>query len=287
MNVVQRTMLVAVIGVSVALCACSNDSGMSSPGGITPPVQQGVQPGAVSPGAHALPGQPSATPSAPPGDSVTYAFADASDGLRCPEVDGYSCIIHLNVLPPATSPKPTPTATSSPSLAPSASASPSPSPAPSSTPAITMALEAEPRDVPSMVNADSKSVSTTALVALRLSTSQNVLLKGTASADFILPQGQIGGREFAVQLFRETSAHRNRHVDRYVGSYAESTVDGDTLHFAISPPHVTVQPGETWLLVLYANEKPLATQSPSPKSSPNASPGASPAPSPNPSSPTP
>jgi hypothetical protein len=285
----QRIVLLALVASTLALNACSSDmnSGMAAPGGMVPPVQQGVQqPGGLNPAAGGVagrPGQPSPTPTAPPGNTATYAFSDAGNGIRCPDVDGYSCIIHLNVPVATPSPKPGthPTATPPPSPSPSASASGSPSPTPSSTPAITIALQAQPHDAPAMVNPGTKPLSATPLVALRLSTNQDITLKGTASADFILPQGQLGGREFALQLFRETTAHHNRHVDTFLGSYAESTLSNDTLHFAITPPQVTVRRDETWLLVLYANEKPLTTLSSSPKPSPSPSPSASPTVSPS------
>ncbi|HEY9085363.1 MAG TPA: hypothetical protein VIN40_05440 [Candidatus Tyrphobacter sp.] len=278
---------IVLAGLALGLAACSGEygSGTSSPGGITPPVQQGVQ--NVAPGTSARPGQPTATPSAPPGDTATYALTDAVSGVRCPAVNGYSCIIHLNV--PASTPTPsakpgTAAATPQPSPSPSASASSSPAPSPSATPSITLKLEAQPHDAPVMVNANQRSVSTTALIALRITTNADIALSGTASADFILPQGQVGGRGFAVQLFHETAAPHNRHTDTFIGSYSKSSIAGTTLHFTITPPHVTSKRGETWLFVLYASELPSAgapaspgtSVSPAASASPSITPSASP-----------
>jgi hypothetical protein len=273
--------------LALALAACSGDygSGTSAPGGITPPVQPAMAGGATASGAPAKPGAPTPTPSAPPGDTATYSFADAVNGVRCPDVNGYSCIIHLNVPTPATSASPkagpsTVVQTPQASLSPSASPSTSPAPSPSATPSITLKLESQPHDAPAMVDPNAHSVSTTPLIALRVTTNTDVALNGVASADFILPQGQVGGRGFAVQLFHETTARHNRRTDTFIGSYAKSTVSGTTLHFAITPPQVTSKRGETWLFVLYGDELPA--------SSAPASPGASPSPSTSPStSPTP
>lgn len=278
----MQRITIILAGLALALAACSGDygSGTSAPGGITPPVQPGANAMPGASGAPAGAGHVTPTPSAPPGDTATYAFADAVNGVRCPEVNGYSCIIHLNV--PVSTPSPKPSA-SSPMQTPQplASASSSPAPSPSATPSITLKLEAQPHDAPAMVSPNTKSVATTALIALRVTTNADVALNGTASADFILPQGQVGGRGFAVQLFHETTARRNRHTDTFVGSYAKSTVSGTTLHFAITPPQVTSKRGETWLFVLYGDELPSASAPPSP--GPSAStgnfPSASPAPS--------
>jgi hypothetical protein len=297
----QRTLVLVLALASLALVACSDmGSSMGTPGGVTPPLQQnGVQPASTIAAAPSFrPLQPTPTPSAPPGDVATYPFAAAANGIRCPDVNGYSCIVHVNSesaspspSPSArtsASPSPTPTASPSPSAAPSGSPSPTPSP----TPAVTLQLEAQPKDVPAMVHPETDSVATIPLIALRLEPTEDIAIKGAASADFILPPEQIPGRAFALQLFHETIGRRDRRNDRFVGSYAESTIVRDTLHFAIEAPPITIKKGETWLLVLYANEKPLATPSPSPKpspslsASPSASPSTSASPSPTPTAPS-
>ncbi|MGH7737972.1 MAG: hypothetical protein ACREMP_08940 [Candidatus Tyrphobacter sp.] len=266
----------------IALAACSD---LSSGGGMTPPVTQGVQPNpsvgaAARPGAHNAPAA-SPTPSAPPGDKVTYSLDAMSGGVRCPDVDGYSCILHLNVPPASPSPhearraSPSPSPTPTPTPTPSPSQSTRPSPTPTATPSITLQLEAKPHDAPAMVNEDS-TLAPVPLVALHATASEDIVLHGGASIDFILPQGELGGRNFAVQLFDETTQRHNRHHDAFAGSYSHSTSNGTTLHFEIAPPAVTFKRGETWLLVLYASDVPRATPSPS------ASPPPSPSPSPSP-----
>lgn len=144
---------------------------------------------------------------------------------------------------------------------------------------MTIKLDALPKDAPAMTNPDPKAVATTALLAVRMTVDADVAINGAASADFTLPQEQIGGRGFAVQLFEET--HRKKKViDHYLGSYAQSTLSGTTLHFALTSPAVTVKKGETWLLVLYGDERPSASASPMPSGSPAVSPSAAPSGSP-------
>jgi hypothetical protein len=124
-----------------------------------------------------------------------------------------------------------------------------------------------------MVNPDSKALSTTPLLAVRIHANDNIALSGTAIAEFTLPKEQVGGRGFAIQLFDETT--RRRHLqEHFIGSYAQSTLDGTTLRFVFTPPPVTVKKGETWLFVLYGDERPDIT--PGPSSAPSASPSASP-----------
>jgi len=133
-----------------------------------------------------------------------------------------------------------------------------------------------------MTNPDPKAVATEALLAVRVSVDGDVTLNGAASADFTLPQEQIGGRGFAIQLFSETH-HKKKTSDTYLGSYSQSTLSGTTLHFAFTPPMVTVKKGETWLFVLYGDERPSVTAAPAPSGAPSTPPSGapeSPAPSP-------
>ncbi|HEY5258958.1 MAG TPA: hypothetical protein VIJ12_11340 [Candidatus Baltobacteraceae bacterium] len=135
-----------------------------------------------------------------------------------------------------------------------------------------------------MNNPDPSAVATTPLLALRMSVDGDVTLDGAASADFTLPKEQIGGRGFAIQLFAETQGKRHKISDRYLGSYSQSTLDGTTLHFSFTPPMVTVKKGETWLFVLYGDERPSGSASPAqgsatPSGSPAAGDSAAPAPS--------
>lgn len=124
-----------------------------------------------------------------------------------------------------------------------------------------------------MTNADHK---TTALIALRVTTDADAIVEGNARAEFMLPKDEIGNRGFAVQLYRETKT-KHRHMFSYVGSYDKSKVDGQTLRFEFVVPKVQIKKGETWVFVLYGDDR---TASPSPSASASASdaPSASPSP---------
>lgn len=287
----HRLIVLTLASAALALAACSDyGSGGES---ITPPVQPGAQNPGLASSSAARPTGATPTPSAPPGNTATYALADAPNGLRCPQVDGYSCILHLNV-PASTpapqprphgarvTPSPTPTATPTPTPSPASSGSPKPTPSPSATPAVTLQLEANPHDVPAMANPSAHAVVTTALIALRASVNQDTSLHGGASIAFILPDGQLGGRSFALQLFQETTQRHNRHSDAFIGSYSKSTIDGTTLNFAIAPPQFTIKQGETWLLVLYASDIPSASASPQASASPSTGPSPTPSPTASP-----
>ncbi len=129
-----------------------------------------------------------------------------------------------------------------------------------------------------MVHPDTKSAGTVALVALRLRTTADTTLSGGARIAYTLPKAQIAGRGFAVQLFEETQ-QKKKAIDTFIGTYDRSTMQGTTLTFSFVTPKLLVKKGETWLLVLYGDERPTHA-SPSPGASPSSSPGVSPAPSP-------
>ncbi len=132
-----------------------------------------------------------------------------------------------------------------------------------------------------MENPDPKAVATVALMTVSLHAGGDIILQGKAIADFTLPKEQIGGRGFALQLFRQSVKHRKT-IDTFVGSYNKSDYHGkNTLRFQIDMPKFQVKKDETWLLVLYGDEMPSASASPKPGSS--ASPGASPPASASPS----
>ncbi len=147
-----------------------------------------------------------------------------------------------------------------------------------------------------MNNPDPKAVATVALVALRLRTDADVTLTGKVLADYTLPQAQVGGRGFAVQLYHEDVSKKHKVTDTFFGSYAKSKLEGTTLHFELDSPPLQIKKDETWLLVLYGDELPSASASPksspsesasaSPNSSASASPSGSPSASPS-TSPTP
>lgn len=122
-----------------------------------------------------------------------------------------------------------------------------------------------------MTNADHK---TTALIALRVTTDADAIVEGHARAEFTLPKDEIGNRGFAVQLYRESKT-KHRHMFSYVGSYDKSKVDGQTLRFEFVVPKVQIKKGETWVFVLYGDDR---TASPSPSPSASDVPSASPSP---------
>jgi hypothetical protein len=135
-----------------------------------------------------------------------------------------------------------------------------------------------------MVNPDPKAVATVALVALRVHTDADVTLQGTSSVQFTLPKAQIGGRGFALQLYVETHSKKKTN-EQYIGSYSKSNLTGTALTFELPTPQLQIKKGETWLLLLYGDELPSASASPSPKASPSGSalPSASPSSSASPS----
>jgi len=120
-----------------------------------------------------------------------------------------------------------------------------------------------------MVKPDTKSAGTVALVALRLTTSADTTIFGGARIAYTLPKAQIPGRGFAVQLFQEVH-RKKKSVDTFIGTYDTSTLKGTTLTFSFVTPKLLVKKGETWLLVLYGDERPT-TPSPSPSASASAS----------------
>ena len=121
-----------------------------------------------------------------------------------------------------------------------------------------------------MINPDPKAVATVALMEVRLRTDADEVLQGKATADFTLPKEQIGGRGFAVQLFREYEKKKKR-TDDFVGSYSDSKLNNNTLHFQLAMPKLEVKKNETWMLVLYGDELPGASASPGASIPPDAS----------------
>ena len=109
-------------------------------------------------------------------------------------------------------------------------------------------------------------------MTVRMVTSQDVLLDGTAIAQFTLPKEQIGGRGFAVQLYHE-QMKKKKLTETFFGSYASSKLDKDVLTFTLAVPKLEIKKHETWMLVLYGDDRPDA--SPSPSASADASPSAS------------
>ncbi|MEO9171288.1 MAG: hypothetical protein ABI282_04750 [Candidatus Baltobacteraceae bacterium] len=288
----------AATALTLALGACQGGfggSGTAAPGGVNPPVSEPA-PGSLNPTPEPTITE-SAAPSIGPGD-VTYAVASGPKGLACPQQNGFTCTLYLNLSDaqfaaltaspsPAPSakgakhsptPSPTPTPTPTPDENADESGSPSPSPSPTAAGAqVKISLASLPKDAPSMVNPNPKAIATVSLVTLRLITTDDVTLSGHASVQFTLPKEQIGGRGFAIQLFHETVGRKNKRSDQFIGSYSQSKIDDNKLAFSFASPKIIVKKGETWLFVLYGDELPSASASPSPSGSPRASssPGAS------------
>lgn len=285
----------AALAFTLALGACSGNfasGGTAAPNGFTPPGGVGASP-PVNPAAS--PGKTAPRPTPPPGDTVTYPISQAPSGLPCPASKGFTCEIAFNLpLPspspstspspgasskPATpSPSPSPTPTPTPTASPSPGASGAPSASPSAVPTgpqITLHIEALTSDAPPMVKPDTKSAGTVVLVALRLTTSADTTIFGGARVEYTLPKAQVAGRGFAVQLFQEVHL-KKKSVDTFIGTYDRSTLKKNRLTFSFVTPKLLVKKGETWLLVLYGDERPTKT-SPSPSASPTtgASPSAS------------
>ncbi len=284
----------AAAALSLVLGACQGSFGSSGtgvPGGVNPPVN-GPGPGQLNPSpASDMTGSP--LPSSAPAQNASYPFADAAKGLQCPAQDGYSCTLYFNMsdaqlaaldATPApksakskgkkATPTPSPTPTPTPSPDPSASASPSGSPSASpsaAAPEMAISLSATPHDAPKMVNPDPKAVATVPLVALRLTTTGDVLINGNTSARFTLPKEQVGGRGFAIQLFREAVKKKGKRTDDFIGSYKQSKLSGNTLVFTFNAPKIQVKKDETWLVVLYGDELPSASTSPGSSASPSSS----------------
>lgn len=126
-----------------------------------------------------------------------------------------------------------------------------------------------------MQNPDPKAVATVALVTLRLHTDADVTLAGKMTVDYTLPKEQVGGRGFAVQLYHE-GVKKKKVTQTYFGSYSKSHLDGTTLHFEIDAPALQVKKDEVWMLVLYGDELPSASASPTASASANAAASASP-----------
>ncbi len=292
------------LALSLAACQGSFGSGgTEAPGGMGPPMNpQAAQqvPGNMSPPPmmSPSPGVGASTPG--PSGFASFAFSDAPNGIACPEDQGFSCKLSFNVTDdnaktkagtkagakasasPSASPSPSADPTDVPdlgaaipspdaSISPGASASPSASSSPSASAAhIMLASSAMPKNAPKMINPDPKAVATVALMEIRLKTDTDEVLQGKAIAEFTLPQEQIGGRGFAVQLFHET-VKKKKTSDDFMGTYSQSKLDKDTLRFQLTMPKIQVKKDETWLLVLYGDELPSASASPAASASPNAS----------------
>jgi hypothetical protein len=292
MKIEARTVFIAG---ALVLGACSGNfatgTGMPQQGGIPPVNASGMPP--YSQNGIPQNGSPSPSASVSPGvaNAGTYALTDAQTGFGCPPtIDGYGCTLRFN-LPPATptpaplkkgarkQPTPTPSPTPSPTPTPDPNASASPSVKPTPTPHIaTIALkdEALPKDAPAMVHTPANSLDVIPLMMVRLTPSDDFALDGRAQAEFTLPKSQLEERGFAVQLFK---ANIGKRKTTYVPvwTFDKSTLTGSTLTFDFNPPKTQIAKGNTYVLVLYGDDK-------SKEPTPSPGPSSSTAPAPSPSS---
>ena len=282
--------ILIVSALTLAACSGGNFSsgtGMPQSAGIPP-----MNPTPMPPnGQNGLPQSQGAGSPPPPG---TYAISEAQTGFACPptSVEGYSCVLKFNLPSPTPSPKPgskgtaTPTPSPTPTPTPTPSPSPQPSgsedtPTPSPTPAgptITLKAEALPKGAPAMVHTPANTLDVVPLVMVSLTSNGDFPVDGNALAQFTLPQEQIAGRGFAVQLFQESSAHHKTSYNA-LWTFDKSYLSGNTLTFNYTTPKTTIAKGATYVLVLYGDDKSNQSPSPAPTVSPSTSPAPSNAPS--------
>lgn len=293
---------VAIAALMLAACSGNFSSGTGMPGGAVPPVGPSNPPpyGADGVPQNAVPGQaPSASPT-PTFSPGTYAMSDAASGFQCPPTtDGYGCTIRFNV-PPATptpaparrgkngkvqataTPSPTPAPTDTPAPSPSAdpgdSATPAGSPSPSGSaspskadtnaaPSVSLKAKALPKDAPPMYHTPPNTLDVVPLLMVHITPNADFALNGPAQAQFTLPKEQLGGRGFAVQLFKAKIA--KKHTDYTpIWTFDKSNLKDNTLTFDFTPPKMTIPKGSTYVLVLYGDDKSKATPSPSSSASP-------------------
>lgn len=288
---------VLFIAGALALGACSGNfasgTGMPQSVGGMPPVNSSPMP---ANGQNGLPQEGRESSPPPPG---TYSIAQASTGLACPATtDGYDCTLKFNLPSPTPSPKPgtkakptpspTPSPTPTPSPQPSSSddngdESPTPSPTPMG-PSVTLKADANPKGAPPMVHTPANTLDVVPLMMVSITANGDFPISGNAVAQFTLPQEQIAGRGFAVQLFQETTSHRKTSYNA-IWTFDKSYLSNNTLTFNYTPPKMTIAKGTTYALVLYGDDKSKQTPSPKPTATPkaSASPSTSPAASASPS----
>ncbi|HEY8296539.1 MAG TPA: hypothetical protein VIG32_00755 [Candidatus Baltobacteraceae bacterium] len=273
MKVTARAAIAALV-LGLAACSGNFGTGTSVPGSVLPPGGGGSPlpyPQSVGSGAPAA--QSTAVKST--GDTAVVPITDATNGLQCPALDGYTCVLRFNVpdatpapaatrgahaASPSPSPSPSPTPAASPS--PASGASPEATATPSG-PTMTLKLATLPKDAPAMVHVPAGSLATVALMDVTLTPSADFALDGNAVASFTLPKEQLSGRGFALQLFAVQNRHKKT-AYRPIYTFDKSTLAGSTLSFAFRPPKLTVAKGTSYLLVLYGDDQPAATASPSP-----------------------
>ena len=291
----------AAIALGLAACQGLDSGGMGGMGGggmMGPPVSQ---PGPMGTGGDmegptvGANGQAELTaPGATLAPNQTqFAVGDGPNGVKCPVVTLFSCVVSFNMPPPTPPPSPGAKATAKPTPSPTPTTSPTPSAGASDdsddssdgdttaspTPPGTIVLQMEPlpKSLPAMTNPDPRALHVTPLVAIRLQSDTDFALNGNAAVTYTLPRQQIAGRSFAIQLYSEAAIHGKR-TDQILGTYTKSTVGDTTVQFAFTTPKVTVKRGQIWLLALYGMQFPpgtTPTPSPNPSASASAAPSAS------------
>ncbi len=252
--------------LSMVACQGNFGSGTALPGTASGPVGMPPDNGSPGPNAPLAPVASAASSAAP--DTATVALADAATGLKCPDVDGFGCVLSFNVpsAEASATPRPIPTSTeiATAAASPDLSASPAVTATPISGPSMVLTLAAQPKDAPLMVNHNPKAVATTALARVTLKPSADFRINGLAIAAFTLPAAQIPDRGFALQLFEEKKKKR---IPLYSLPKSELSKDKSTLTFTFKFPKTTLPKGHTYLLVLYGDELPAASSSPAPAAS--------------------
>lgn len=278
----------AALAVALAACSGGFDSGGSGmPMGMPPGPQFSTMPQA---GQGEYPGAGPTSSPLPESSPQAYALADASKGLTCPPMpEGYACTIRLNVPAPSPAPSGSPKATPTPSPTPSPESTsddedtPSPSPSPNG-PTLTLKSEALPQDAPKMAHVPLNAQNVVPLMMISMTPSDSYTLKDRAIAQFTLPKTQFINRGFALQIFSSTMQGRKQNFAP-LASTDKFRIDEQTLTFGFVPPRaMTIPRGGTYVLVLYGDNQPQNTPSPSPSPSSSASPAASASPSAAPSS---
>jgi hypothetical protein len=302
----MKTPFTLTVLAALALAACSGNfgtgTGMPEQNGMPPVGASSIAPngqtGPQSAQNGALGGTPG--PAASPG---TYPITGAQSGFACPPMsDGYACTLAFNLPQPTPSPSPgrkhtsasaTPSPSPTPTPSPASSGSPGPSASPSSSPTpettVTLKAEAQPKDAPKMMHVPQDTLDVVPLEMVTLTTNGNFTLDGWATASFTLPQSQISGRGFAVQLF-QASSHRKNTSYTPIWTFDKSSIQAQTLTFSFQPPKIKIAKGDSYVLVLYGNDMSKVTPVPSsaasggasaaPNSSPSLLPSASPSGSP-------
>jgi len=300
--------------LALVLASCQGaglDSGMS---GMEPPVSQpgsmtgGLNGGGFNGGMNGQMAGPNVGTNgqeqlANPGatlapNAAQYPIGQGPSGMKCPLVQqmgqAFTCTVAFNIPAPSPSPSggakgtpaPTPTASPTPTPQPSASSdddsddsddTPTPSAAPYGT--LTLLMEPLPKDMPAMTLPNPMFSRITPLVAVRMQSNMDFVLNGQASVLYQLPDSQIAGRVFSLQLYNE-SIVRGKRADQLIATYGKWTSpQSNEVQFLFTTPKVTVRHTQIWLLALYgAQLPPGSTPTPSPTPSATASPTASPSP---------